>query len=398
MQKTVLVANVGSTSFKYQLFNFQGPVELARGKVERINTGKAVLFHSSIKKTEEYRRELGWCDYPSAIKVSLDMLLDKQHGAIDTPEEIAAVGFKAVHAGPVSGSVIIDDKILQTMEEYCSVVPAHNRPYIEAIQLFTKILPGKPLVAVFETSFHRNMPDYAHIYSLPYAWYEQYNIRKYGFHGASHRYVTEKAAEVLNRPLEELKLISCHLGGSSSICAVKEGRSIDTSMGFSAQSGLPMSSRNGDIDPYIIFYLIEQHGLTLEEIKETLEKESGLKGISGLSGDIRDLEQAAESNYRARLALNVFCYEAKKYLGAYTAILGGLDALIFTGGIGENGINIRRRICDGLEFMGIRVDDRRNEVQGQLAFISPPASKTSVLVIPTNEELVVARETIRTIK
>lgn len=397
MLKTILVANVGSTSFKYQLYTFQGMVELARGKVERIHSNEAVLTHlpvSAAAQREEYRQELGWCDYSRAIRMSLDMLLEKESGAIESLDQIAAIGFKTVHAGPVSGAVLVDERVLQSMDEYAAVVPAHNRPYIDAIRLFQELLPATPLAAVFETAFHRDIPDYAHTYSLPYEWYEKYNIRRYGFHGASHRYVTEKAAEVLNRAPNELKMISCHLGGSSSVCAVRDGSSIDTSMGFSAQSGLPMSTRNGDIDPYIIFFLTERHGLTLEEIRQAMVMDSGLKGISGLSGDIRDLEKESSVNQRARLALNVFTYEVKKYIGAYAAALGGLDALIFTGGIGENGMNIRRDICTGLEFMGIKLDAKRNQVQEKIACISAPDAKVPVLVIPTNEGLIVARETI----
>lgn len=402
MPKTVLVANVGSTSFKYQLFDFSELVELARGKVERVNGGDAVLFHSvgmgGETKKKVQRLDLGPCDYARAIQVSLGMLLHSKYGVIGSVEDIAAVGFKTVHAGPVSGSVLIDESVLGAMKEYSVVVPAHNQPYIEAIQLCRNILRGKPLVAAFETAFHQSMPDYAYTYGLPFLWQEKYNVRRYGFHGASHRYVTGKAAEVLGKPQADLKLISCHLGGSSSVCAVRGGRSVDTSMGFSAQSGLSMSSRNGDIDPYILFYLAERHGFTMEELQGSLVRESGLKGISGISGDIRDLEEAFPTNDRARLALDVFFYEVKKFIGAYVAVLGGLDALIFTGGIGENGVEVRRRICEGLDVLGITIDGEQNRVRDKLSRISVPEAAVAVLVIPTDEGLIVARETARVLR
>jgi acetate kinase len=313
--------------------------------------------------------------------------------------QLDAIGFKPVHAKNIADSVIVTHAVIQAMEEYVPLAPAHNPPYIEAFRIFQELLPQKPLVGVFEPAFHRNIPDYARTYGIPYEWSEKHAIRRYGFHGASHRYVSWRVPQLVGRPVEELKIISCHLGGSSSICAIKGGVSIDTSMGFSPQSGLPNATRNGDLDPFILLYLMEKEGLTTHEIRTALSKNGGLKGISGLSGDVRDLEEAsAKGDVRAELALKVLIYETKKYIGAYTAVLEGLDVLVFTGGIGENGCNVRHGICSGLEFMGIQLDSARNKIRGQEGVISSDAARVKVLVILANEELVIARETARLVR
>jgi acetate kinase len=332
----------------------------------------------------------------AAIEQVLKALTDSAAGVLRSLAELDAVGFKPVHAKDIADSVFITEQVIRAMEEYTPLAPAHNPPYIEAFRIFQDILPGKPLVGVFEPAFHKTIPDYARTYGLPYEWSEKHAIRRYGFHGASHRYVSQRAPELVGKPGDELRIISCHLGGSSSICAIRRGLSLDTSMGFSPQSGLPNATRNGDLDPFILLYLIEKGSLTTEQIRTALAKDGGLKGISGLSGDVRDLEEAsAKGNRRAALALNVLVHETKKYIGAYTAVLEGLDVLAFTGGIGENGILIREDICRGLECLGISLDPSKNKIRGREGIISSDGSRVKVVVVLANEELVIARETAR---
>ncbi len=393
----ILLSNVGSTSLKYRLLEMDDESTLALGRIERVGSERGILQHQATGKPP-VARELPVPDYTAAVQLAIDMLCDPAVGALASLADVAAVGFKTVQGGPVTGSLRIDAAVLQALEEYASIAPAHNPPYIQAIRIFQRLLPNTPLVAVFETSFHRTLPERAFLYGVPYEWYEQYGIRRYGFHGASHRYVSERTAQLLGRPLAELKIITCHLGGSSSLCAVQGGRSIDTSMGFSPQAGVSMSNRHGDLDAWILPFVAERAGLTLAEVKQQLAKRSGLLGISGLSGDVRDLEEAAARGHRrSQLALEVFAYEVKKYIGAYAAALGGLDALAFAGGIGERGVAMRRRICEGLDFLGIALDPARDDVRGEEAVISPPDARVAVLVVPTNEEIIVARETVRVI-
>ena len=392
----ILVVNIGSTSFKYHLFDMDKEDILARGTIERVgncqspmkyvgNGGKAI--NKSIDTSS---------GYDGCIKSMIEILLDREAGVIGDLVDIDAVGFKTAHGGEIREPSPITEKVIKTMEEYSGIVPAHNPPYINAIKRFQELLPKTPLVAVFETYFHKEIPDYAYLYSIPFEWYEKYNIRKYGFHGASHRFVSERVSAITHRPLEELKLISCHLGGSSSISAIKHGKSIDNSMGFSCQAGIPMSKRCGDIDPFIIPFVMEKGKLSFREVMDALVQSSGLLGISGLSSDIRDLEEkAASDNYRAKLALEVFAYSIKKYIGGYIAIMGGLDVLVFTGGIGENSPTVRRMACDKMEYLGIELDADRNECKGVECVISKDASRVEVLVIPPNEEVIVARETLK---
>ncbi|MFQ6110821.1 MAG: acetate/propionate family kinase [Nitrospinota bacterium] len=394
----VLVSNVGSTSFKHKLLEMDDESVLASGKVERVGGPKGFLSHEAAGR-EKVTREAQFPDHNAAIKMALELLLDKKHGALKELSEIAAVGFKTVHGGRFTGSLALTEDVLQEMEGLSKLMPAHNPPYVSAIRVFQGLLPGVPLVGVFETAFHRDLPPKAFLYSIPYEWYERFGIRRYGFHGASHRYISERVPEILGKPRDSLKVISCHLGGSSSLCAIDGGRSIDTSMGFSAQAGVSMSTRSGDIDPFIIPYLVERGGLSLEEVRQALVKRGGLLGVSGVSGDVRDLEEAAEKgNERALLALELFCYEVKKYIGAYAAALGGLDALAFTGGIGENGVGVRASICEGLGFLGIELDGQKNLTRGQEAIISREGSAVKVMVVPANEELIVARETLSVVQ
>ncbi len=391
----ILVINVGSTSLKFRLFEMNSEAVLAAGKVDRVGSAVSV-FSFQMGDRPKQEMEFQCPNQRTAIQHVLKAMTAPAICGLSNLEELDAIGFKPVHAKNIADSVFITEAIIQAMEEYTPLAPAHNPPYIEAFRIFQDLLPAKPLVGVFEPAFHKTIPDYARTYGIPYEWSEKHAIRRYGFHGASHRYVSHRAPEIVGRSREELRIISCHLGGSSSICAIKKGISIDTSMGFSPQSGLPNATRNGDLDPFILLYMIEKEGLSTNEIRTALAKNGGLKGISGLSGDIRDLEQAAaQGNSRASLALNVLVHEAKKYVGAYTAVLEGVDVLAFTGGIGENGVNVRAHICQGLESFGIDLDPERNEMRGKDGIISRDTSRVKVLTVLANEELVIARETAR---
>jgi acetate kinase len=391
----ILVINVGSTSLKFRLFEMEKESVIAVGKVERVGS-TASPFSYQMGDHPRQEKEVQCPNQRAAIELVLKALSDSADGVLRSLADLDAVGFKPVHAKNIADSVFISEEVIRAMEEYTPLAPAHNPPYIEAFRIFQELLPSKPLVGVFEPAFHKTIPDYARTYGIPYEWSEKHAIRRYGFHGASHRYVSERAPELVGQPGDRVRLISCHLGGSSSICAIRQGLSVDTSMGFSPQSGLPNTTRNGDLDPFILLYLIEREGLSTDQIRTALAKNGGLKGISGLSGDVRDLEEAsAKGNRRAALALNVLVHETKKYIGAYTAVLEGLDVLAFTGGIGENGIHIREDICRGLECLGIRLDSSRNKIRGQEGIISSRESSVKVVVVLANEELVIARETAR---
>jgi len=399
MSDNILVINIGSTSLKYQLYNMDNESVLIKGLIERIGNQNSIMEYKLAKELfrETINTSLG---YTSAIEAMLSTLIgnkNKRIGVIEKLSEMKAVGFKTVHCGKISQPSLINDEIINKMEEYSIVVPAHNPPYINAIKQFRKILPDTPLVGVFETYFHKDMPDYAQMYSIPYQWYEKYNIRRYGFHGASHRYISETVCDILTS-CNDLKIISCHLGGSSSISAIKDGKSIENTMGFSAQAGVPMAKRCGDLDPFIIPFIMEKEKLKFEEVMEILIKKSGLLGISGISGDMRDLEENYDGDYRASLAINTFVYQTKKYIGSYIAVLGGLDVLTFEGGIGEKSSLVREKICNGMEHLGICLDYKKNQYKGKEAIISKDEAKVKIIVIPTNEELIVARETLNVIK
>lgn len=368
---------------------------LAVGKVERVGSAGSPASYQ-LRDRPKQEQEIECPNQRTAIRHVLNLLTDPSAAVLSDLEQLDAVGFKPVHAKNIAASVFITDEVIRAMEEYTPLAPAHNPPYIEAFRIFQELLPHKPLVGVFEPAFHQTIPDYARTYGIPYEWSEKHAIRRYGFHGASHRYISWRAPQMVGRPKEGLRIISCHLGGSSSVCAIKNGVSVDTSMGFSPQSGLPNATRNGDLDPFILLYMMDKEGLNTEQIRSGLSKNGGLKGISGLSGDVRDLEEAAAAgNSRADLALRVLVHETKKYIGAYTAVLEGLEVLVFTGGIGENGIGIRKSICQGLECFGVQLDPGKNEVRGQEVIVSRDASPVKVLVVLANEELVIARETAR---
>ncbi len=386
----ILVANVGSTSFKHKLFDLPDETVLAEGGIERIGDAESSV-QGRVGECE-YQTTIPIPDYPAAINEIMHRLTTSGDAPLCDPSELDAVGFKTVHLRGEPGTHLLTEEILRQMAEYNDLAPAHNPPYIEAIRIFGQLYPDLPLVGLFEPAFHTTVPDYAYIYSVPYAWYEKHGVRKYGFHGASHRYVSERLPQLLERPAEGLRIISCHLGGSSSLCAIADGRSIDTSMGLSAQDGIINSTRNGSIDPFVIPFIMDREGLSTDEVRRVLTRESGLLGISGVSGDMRDLEEAElAGSDRARLAIEAFCYGVKKQIGAYAAALGGLDALAFAGGIGERGASIRSRICNGLEFLGIHLDPDRNTSGPSERFVSKAQSPVSILLIKTDEERVVAR-------
>jgi acetate kinase len=393
----ILVPNLGSTSLKYQLIETEGEKVLARGKIERIGSSESPITTWDAVDEREVKEVMRVPDHRAAVKILLDKLA---HLGTRTAQKdaISAVGFKAVHGGPrYCGSFQIDDALLAAMEEFVSVAPVHNPVYIQAMQIFREVLPGVPMVAVFETGFHASMPERAYTYGVPHEWQGKHGVRRYGFHGSSHRYVARRVPEMLGRPASELRLVSCHLGGSSSICAVREGKSVDTSFGFSAQSGIEHATRCGELDPFIILHVMEKEKLTPAQVGEVLCKKGGLLGISGLSSDLRDLEEAASKGQRrSALAIEVLVYEVKKYIGAFAAAMGGLNAVAFAGGIGENSWRVRQEVCRDMEFLGIHLD---NEANCQPAhadrIISSPDSGVAVLVVYTNEEIMVARETAR---
>lgn len=389
----ILIANVGSTSFKFQLFDSVSLSTIAGGRLERIGASCAPVQYRTTGR-DEIVRTVDLPDFASAIRYSMELLVEPGSGVLSDLSEIVAVGFKPVHGQEITGCRELTEDILTAMEAANPLAPAHNPPYIEAIRLFAELLPDLPLYGLFEPAFHKTMPPHAQVYGVPYEWTEQYGIRRYGFHGASHRHIAERTPVLLGCAAETLKIVSCHLGGSSSLCAVDGGRSVDTTMGLSPQSGLMQSSRNGDLDPFAVLHVMDKTGMTTDEIRTVLCKQSGLKGLSGVdSGDMRDLLEAAQNgNARAQLAADAFVYEIKKYIGAYAAAMGGIGAIVFTGGIGERSSVIRARICNGLSFLGVAIDETKNDLVDGEAILSEANASVVVAVVPANEELVVARE------
>ena len=392
----VLVVNCGSSSVKYQLLNMEDESVMARGLAERIGIEGSRLKHQAAGR-EEIIIEKPMPDHKTALKLITDVLTDKETGVIKDVDEIYAVGHRVVHGGEkFSGSVRITDEVMDTLRECADLAPLHNPPNIMGIEACQQLMPGKPMAGTFDTAFHHTIPDYAYIYPIPYEYYKKYGVRKYGFHGTSHKYVAERAAELLGKPLESLKIITCHLGNGASITAVKGGKSVETSMGFTPLEGLAMGTRCGSIDPAIVAFLMEKENKTIEEVNNILNKRSGVLGISGISSDFRDLEQAAEKgDYGAKLAIEVFAYKVKKFIGSYSAVMNGVDAIVFTAGLGENSASMRERICGGLDYLGVELDREANNVRGKETIISKPGCKVKVLVIPTNEELMIARETVK---
>ncbi|HHU32250.1 MAG: acetate/propionate family kinase [Zhaonellaceae bacterium] len=391
----VLVLNCGSSSIKYQLINAEDESVLAKGLVERIGIEGSVLTHRP-NCDEKVRIEAPIPDHGVGIKLVLNALVDPKHGVIESMNEITAVGHRVAQGGSLfPKSVKIDEKAKEGIKSLFGIAPLHNPPAYLGIEAVEKALPGVPMVAVFDTSFHQTMPPKAYMYSLPYELYEKYSIRRYGFHGTSHKYVAGRAATYLGKPIEDLKIITCHLGNGASITAIDGGKSVDTSMGFTPLAGISMGTRCGDIDPAIVAFLIEHEGLNIKDMDNLLNKKSGLLGISGISNDFRDVEEAADNgNERAKLALEMFVYHVKKFIGSYVSIMNGLDVLVFTAGLGENSPEARLEICKDMDWLGIKIDPEKNKVRGKEADVSHQDSKVKVMVIPTNEELVIARETL----
>ena len=391
----ILVINAGSSSLKYQLLDPETQKVLAKGLCERIGIDGKFTYKPEGKEAIK-EADVAMPTHNEAIKAVLDALADPKNGVIGSMEEIDAVGHRVVHGGETfASSVKIDDKVMAALEECIPLAPLHNPANITGIKACSAVMgPDVPQVAVFDTAFHQTMPPVAYTYALPYEYYEKDKVRRYGFHGTSHKYVTQRAADMLGKPIESLKLISCHLGNGSSIAAVFHGKSVDTSMGFTPLAGLPMGTRSGDLDAGILEFLMNKYGMDIKEMLNVLNKKSGVQGVSGVSSDFRDLGSAAEQgNARAALALDMFSYGVKKYIGAYAAAMGGVDAIIFTAGVGENDAQQRLSIAGHLEFMGVKMDADANNVRGKEAIISAIDSKVKVLLIPTNEELMIALET-----
>ncbi|AHF07617.1 acetate/propionate family kinase [Desulfitobacterium metallireducens] len=395
----ILVINCGSSSLKYQLLDTETKQPSAKGLVERIGMPGSVLTHRKAGGEKEIiTAEI--TNHTIAIKLVLDALVNPEYGVVKDLKEIEAVGHRVVHGGEkFAQSVLIDDEVIKAIEECVELAPLHNPPNIAGIEACKDLMPGVPQVAVFDTAFHQTMPPEAFIYGLPYELYEQYKIRKYGFHGTSHKYVSQRAAALLGRPLEDLKLISCHLGNGSSITAIDGGKSVETSMGFTPLEGLMMGTRSGDLDPAIVSYIMQKEDLTSKRVNDFLNKKCGVLGVSGVSSDFRDIEGAAEEgNYRAQLALNVFAHDVKKYIGSYAAVLNGADAIIFTAGLGENSATMRESIAGNLSYLGVEIDPEKNKIRGQEIDISTEDARCRVLVIPTNEELMIAMDTYEVVK
>lgn len=393
----VLVLNCGSSSIKYQFINTEDKTTLAKGVVDRIGMSGAVLSHTRYDgDTIKIAGEI--LDHQMGIEYVLGVMLSKNHGVIDDKDDIDAIGHRVVHGGEIfSGSVLLTNEVIKVLQDNIELAPLHNPPNLKGIQAVTRILPNKPQVGVFDTSFHMNMPPKAFLYGIPYELYKKHKIRRYGFHGTSHRYVSQKAAEIYGRNIKELKIVTAHLGNGCSMAAVDRGISIDTSMGFTPLEGLLMGTRSGDLDPSLILYIMSKEDLSLNEAGTLLNKHSGLIGISGESSDMREIISSHKENHkRSTYAFEIFCYRIKKYLGAYAAAMGGLDAFVFTGGIGENSPDVREEVCKNMEFLGIQLDNEKNLNNNEV--ISTDNSKVKVFRIQTNEELVIALDTSEIVK
>ena len=394
-----LVINCGSSSLKYQLIDMSTEESMVQGLVERIGIEGSILTQK-VEGKDKYIINTNIKDHKDAIKLVLEALVDSIHGVIKSMDEISAVGHRVVHGGEkYSDSVLIDDEVLKSIKDCIVLAPLHNPPNVIGIEACKELMPNTPMVAVFDTAFHQTMPKHAYICPVPYELYEKYGVRKYGFHGTSHKYVSYKVAETMGKDIKDLKIITCHLGNGCSLAAVKNGKSVDTSMGFTPLAGVMMGTRSGSIDPSVISFLIEQHGYTIEQIDELLNKKSGILGISGVSSDFRDVLEAAESeNERAKLALEIFYYKVRTQIAAYAGAMGGVDVIVFTAGIGENSSITRTEILKGLEFFGFTINTEKNELRGKIQEISNEDSRVKVYVVPTNEELMIARDTAKLVK
>ena len=394
----VLVINCGSSSLKYQLINSDTEAVLAKGLCERIGIDGRLVYQKA--GCDKEITEAAMPTHKEAIQMVLDALTNDKTGAIGSLKEVNAIGHRVVHGGEkFASSAVITDEMIKAVEECNDLAPLHNPANLIGIRACQELMPNVPMVAVFDTAFHQTMPEEAYLYGLPYEYYEKYKVRRYGFHGTSHSFVSKRAAEVAGKPYEDLKIIVCHLGNGASLSAVKNGKSVDTSMGLTPLEGLIMGTRSGDMDPAIMEFIAKKENLDIAGVMNVLNKKSGVLGLSGVSSDFRDIEEAAEAgNDRAAKALAAYNYRVVKYIGAYTAAMDGVDVIAFTAGLGENGKSMRKAVCEHLSYLGIKIDDEANSVRGKDIVISTPDSKVKVMVIPTNEELAIARETLALVK
>lgn len=394
----ILVINCGSSSVKYQLMNMEDESVMAKGNYERIGMEGSFLTHKV--NGEKYKYEKEAKTHEEAIRFIMQQLTDAEHGVIASLDEINAIGHRIVHGGEkFTQSVIVTDDVIKGIEDAIKFAPLHNLGHLQGIRACQKELPGKPNVTVFDTAFHQTMPKEHYLYPIPYKYYEKYGVRKYGAHGTSHKYVSSRIAELLGKKPEELKIINCHIGQGASLCAIQDGKCIDTSMGLTPLGGIAMGSRSGDLDPSVVTYIMEQENITPAEMNRILNKESGLLGISGISADNRDiLEEAQKGNERAKLAIKEYCYIIAQYIGKYAVSMNGVDVITFAGGVGERGPDERAEICSYLSFMGVELDREANKVKAVEKEISTPNSKIKVWIVPTEEELMIARETLQLVK
>ena len=394
----ILVLNCGSSSLKYQLINMETDEVMASGKYERIGEKEAFITHKV--NGQKIVIEHTAMNHEEAVDFTLKQLVNPEYKVIDSLDEINALGHRLVHGGEkISESVVIDDNVINVLKECIDLAPLHNPAGIIGIEACQKVMPGKPMVGVFDTAFHQTMPKERYLYPINYEYYEKYGIRKYGFHGTSHMYVSNRLAEIENKDIKDMKIVTCHLGQGSSICAVEGGKSVDTSMGLTPLAGIPMVTRSGDLDPSVVTFLMKKENLTPEEIENKLNKESGVQGMSGLAPDFREIEaESVNGNERADIAMKSFKYAVASFIAKYAVAMNGVDAIVFTGGVGENQIKIREGICNQLTFMGVEIDPEKNNIRSEEKLVSKDSSKVKVYVIPTNEELMIAKETERLIK
>ena len=397
----ILVLNSGSSSLKYQLIDMENEEVLAKGNYERIGMEGSFVTHKV--GGEKYKFERDAKNHEEAISFVLTQFTDPEHGVISSLDEITAIGHRAVHGGEkINKSVVVDDEVIEAIRDCIPLAPLHNPAALTGIEACMKVMPGKKNVAVFDTAFHQTIPEERYIYPIPYEYYEKYGIRKYGFHGTSHRYVSRRIAELLGKPVEELKIINCHLGQGASLCAIKDGKSVDTSMGFTPLAGIAMGTRSGDLDPSIVTFLMKKEGLSADEVETILNKKSGLLGMSKLSADNRDLLESIANNdenaKQAKIAMESYCYIIAQYIAKYAVALNGVDVITFAGGVGERGPDEREMICSYLEWMGVKLDKEANKVKAEEKEISTPDSKVKVWIVPTEEELMIARDTAELVK
>ncbi len=389
----ILVVNCGSSSIKYQLIDMENESLMAKGYLERIGLADSFLTHTV--NGEKHKIEKAVNTHEEGMTLVLEQLTHPEYGVISSLKEIDAIGHRVLHGGEkLSESVLITDEVIDVIKECIPLGPLHNPAQIKGIEACREVMGDIPMVAVFDTAFHQTLPKKAYIYPIPYEYYEKYGVRKYGFHGTSHRFVAKRVAELMNKPEEDLKIIACHLGQGASLCAIKGGKSVDTTMGLTPLAGVPMGTRSGDIDPSIVTFLMKKENLTPDEMDNILNKKSGKLALSGISFDDRDIEKAAaEGNERAKLSIDVFVYQVIGAIGKYVAQMNGVDVITFAGGVGENGIEVRKQICESLSYLGIKIDDEKNNCRGKEVEITTPDSKVKVFVVPTNEELMIARDT-----